>query len=281
MAEGNSDNKPTERESVLELKIRVDQNNHEQEIDRKDVLIDEVEKKNEYLEGENKELQTKLQEEKDLAIKNELKSKAQIDYNQKEQEHLLERIDRLEKENKQNSDIIDRLQKENAHKNDVIDRLEQENAQHGDVIGLLKKKDTHTRDEIYELKKKNAQNSEEIKLLKKKNKELEKRQYEDQKRLHTQFDERMARMEKMMETTNVQMKEVVQNTITIRNCISGDDLNKNKTCNVKDAKNCKISNETYNITLNAAHCRNTLIPNKQDITLPDQRSNRRAYNRHR
>ncbi|XP_063431251.1 golgin subfamily A member 6-like protein 4 [Mytilus trossulus] len=279
MAEGNSENKPARREEVLELKIKIDQNNHEREIDKKNVQIEKAVQKNEYLESENEDLKTWLQEEKDLAIKNELKSKAQIENNQKEQEYLRVRIDRLEKENKQNSDIIDRLEKENAHKNYVIDRLEQENANHGEVIDRLNKKDTHTSDEICELKKKNALNSEEIKLLKTKNKEQEKRLCEYQKCLHTKFDERMARMEKVLETNKVQMMEVVQKTI--RNCISGDDFNKNKTCNVKDAKNCKISNETYNITLNAAHCRNNLIPNKQDITLPDQRSNRKSYNRHR
>ncbi|CAC5425015.1 unnamed protein product [Mytilus coruscus] len=280
MAEGYSDNKLTRREDVLELKIKIDQPNHEREIDKKNVLIAETEKKNEYLESENEDLKTKMQEEKDLAIKKELKSKAQIEINQKEQEYLPVKIDGLEKENEQNSDIIDRLEKKKKRtKNAVIDRLEKENAQHGDVIDRLKKKDTHTSDEIDELKKKNAQNSEETKQLKKKNKELEKRLCEDQKRLYIQIDERIARMEKVMETNTAQMMDVVQNTV--RNCISGYDSNKSKTYNVKDAKNCKISNETHNITLNSAHCRNNLIPNRQDITLPDKRSNRKVYNRHR
>lgn len=241
MAEGYSNNKLMRRDEVLEIRIKVCEENHEKEIAHKNSIIEDADMKIESLEIENEDLKTKVQEEKDR------------------RKTLESTIDK---------------------KDQQVNALEAK-------VKVLKKEREDLSIKLEQLEENDAQKSEEIKQLKKRVKQMNNQIEEIEKSIEKKIERSMEKcmekcleksMEKCMEKCMLgKLEHVIQKEFS--KCINGDDTTKSNTCNFKEAKNCKISNETFNITVKSANNRSVLIPNKPDYNIPDQKSNRRNKNR--
>ncbi|CAC5369882.1 KIF20 [Mytilus coruscus] len=248
MAEGYNENKLVRREEVLELRIKIGEESHEKEIAHKNSLIADAKAKNEVLENENEDLKTQVQDEKEL--RKMLESKG--DEKQQHINELKAQVTVLQKEREDLSVKIKRLDRKDAQKSEEIKQLKKQVEQINEEIEVKRRNEQHLHDQLEERLEKSMEKSIE--------KSMEKS------------------MEKCMEKCVLdKIENLLQKGFSKLN--NGNDTTKTNNCSVKEAKNLKISNETYNVTVKSNNGRNFFIPNKQDFTFSDQKSSRRNKNR--
>ncbi|XP_071170854.1 uncharacterized protein [Mytilus edulis] len=238
MAEGYIDNTVIRREEVLELRIKIGEENHQKEIAHKDSLITDVKAKNEVLENENEDLKTQVQEEKEIRKLLETKG----DEKQLHINELKAQVTVLAKEREDLSVKIKRLDRNDAQKSEEIKQLKKKFKQINEQIEVTRRNEQHLLEQMEERMRKSMEMSMEQSMEK--------------------------CMEKCMEKSMLEkIESVIQKGFSKLN--SGNDTAKTNNCSVKEAKNLRISNETYNVTVKSNNGKNIFIPNKQDFTFSD------------